>query len=199
MTQLAHALRVTHVMAMSSEQIVELENPGFRRSSRRTFRGTRPRGPVIDQEGREIPEELLEESRLEESVSDYRFDFRHSSANPFGILTREQRLARLEALAKLLDIAFILPGTRVRYGIDGIVRLIPVIGDLFATAFSLWLVREARALGAPWHVTARMLGNVAVDGVVGMVPLAGDAFDVLFRANMRNVRLLRRWLDKPPR
>ena len=59
--------------------------------------------------------------------------------------------------------------------------------------------REARALGAPWHVTARMLGNVAVDGVVGLVPLAGDAFDVLFRANMRNVRLLRRWLDKQPR
>jgi len=52
-----------------------------------------------------------------------------------------------------------------------------VIGDLFATAFALWLVREARALGAPWHVTARMLGNVAVDGVVGMVPFAGDAFD----------------------
>jgi hypothetical protein len=201
MTQLAHALHVTHVMAMSNAQIVELENPGFRRSSGRTFRGTRPRGPIIDQEGREIPEELLEESRLEEAVADqfHRFDFRHSSANPFGILTREQRLARLEALAKSLDIAFILPGTRVRYGIDGIVRLIPVIGDLLATAFSLWLVREARALGAPWHVTARMLGNVAVDGVVGMVPLAGDAFDVLFRANMRNVRLLRRWLDEQPR
>jgi hypothetical protein len=122
-----------------------------------------------------------------------------SSANPFGDLTREQRLARFEALAKLLDIAFILPGTKIRYGIDGIIRLIPVIGDLFATAFALWLVREARALGAPWHVTARMLGNVAVDGVVGMVPFAGDAFDVLFRANMRNVRLLRRWMDRQPR
>ena len=61
------------------------------------------------------------------------------------------------------------------------------------------LVREARALGAPWHVTARMLGNVALDGVVGMVPFAGDAFDVLFRANVRNVRLLRRWMDKQPR
>jgi len=58
---------------------------------------------------------------------------------------------------------------------------------------------EARALGAPWHITARMLGNVAVDGVVGLVPVAGDAFDVMFRANVRNVRMLKRWLDKQPR
>jgi Domain of unknown function (DUF4112) len=58
------------------------------------------------------------------------------------------------------------------------------------------VVYEARALGAPWHVTARMLGNVAFQGVVGTVPVAGDAIDVLFRANMRNARLLRRWLEK---
>jgi len=149
---------------------------------------------VIDQEGREIPEGLVEHGfrRLQ-------FDFAHSSANPFGDLTREQRLARFEMLAKLLDVVFILPGTKIRYGVDGILRLVPVVGDLLATAFSLWLVREARALGAPWHVTARMLGNVAVEGVVGMVPIAGDAFDVLFRANMRNVRLLRRWLERQPR
>ena len=110
-----------------------------------------------------------------------------------------QRMARLDALAKLLDVAFILPGTNIRYGIDGLIGLIPVVGDIITTAISLWLVREARALGAPWYLTARMLGNVAVDGVVGMVPLAGDAFDVMFRANMRNMRLLRRWLDKQPR
>ena len=131
--------------------------------------------------------------------SGFRFDFGHSSANPFANLTREQRLARLDALAKLLDVAFILPGTKIRYGIDGMIGLIPVVGDIITTAISLWLVREARALGAPWHVTARMLGNVALDGVVGMVPLAGDAFDVMFRANIRNVRLLRRWMDKQPR
>ena len=159
-----------------------------------TFRGSAARGPVIDQDGREIPAESIGEQ-----FQRFRFDFSHSSANPFGNLTREQRLARFEMLAKLLDVAFLLPGTQIRYGVDGIIRLIPVVGDIVATAFSLWLVREARALGAPWHVTARMLGNVAVDGVVGLVPLAGDAFDVLFRANMRNVRLLRRWLDKQPR
>lgn len=176
---------------MANEDII---SPNSRAFSRGPVRAGRPQGPVIDQEGREIPQ-----SSLRGGFRQFQFDFAHSSANPFGDLTQEQRLARFEALAKLLDIAFLLPGTKVRYGVDGIIRLIPVVGDLLATAFSLWLVREARALGAPWHVTARMLGNVAVDGVVGMVPLAGDAFDVLFRANMRNVRLLRRWLEKQPR
>jgi hypothetical protein len=177
-------------MAMANEEIF----PGGPARSRAPFRGTAARGPVIDQEGREIPAETLGER-----FHRYRFDFDHSSANPFGNLTREQRLARLEALAKLLDIAFILPGTKIRYGVDGIIGLIPVVGGIVATALSLWLVREARALGAPWHVTARMLGNVAIQGVVGTVPVAGDAFDVLFRANMRNVRMLRRWIDRQPR
>jgi len=158
------------------------------------FGGARTRGPVIDQEGREIPE-----ATLRSPFESFRFDFGHSAANPFGNLTREQRLARLEAIAKLLDVAFVVPGTNVRYGIDGLIGLIPVIGDIITTAISLWLVREARLLGAPWHITARMLANVALDGVVGMVPLAGDAFDVMFRANIRNVRMLRRWLDKQPR
>ena len=152
----------------------------------------RAKGPIIDQDGREIPE-----AELRPFPGGFRFDF--GGASPFGNLSREQRLARLEAVAKLLDVAFILPGTNIRYGIDGIIGLIPVVGDIIATALSLWLVREARALGAPWHVTARMLGNVAIQGVVGTVPVAGDAFDVLFRANMRNARLLRRWLDRQPR
>jgi len=130
---------------------------------------------------------------LRELFPGSRFDF-----DLFGNLTREQRLARLDVAAKLLDVAFVLPGTKIRYGIDGIIGLIPIVGDLIATALSLWLVREARALGAPWHVTARMLANVAIQGVVGTVPVAGDAFDVLFRANMRNARILRRWIEKQP-
>ncbi len=166
-------------------------------TSRATFSGTEARGPIIDQDGQEVRPETLEQG-----FRQFQFEFGKDgqfSANPFGNLTREQRLARLEAIAKLLDVAFIVPGTNIRYGIDGLIGLIPVVGDIITTAISLWLVREARALGAPWYVTARMLGNVALDGVVGMVPFAGDAFDVMFRANMRNVRLLRRWLDKQPR
>jgi Domain of unknown function (DUF4112) len=195
MTQLASTPRVTHVMAMSNEEILapnaRSRSGSSGRTSGATFGGQQARGPIIDQDGREIPE-------FGSPFGGFRSDFRHSAANPFGDLTREQRLARLEAIAKLLDIAFILPGTKIRYGVDGIIGLIPVVGDIIATALSLWLVREARALGAPWHVTARMLGNVAIQGVVGTVPVAGDAFDVLFRANMRNARLLRRWIDGQP-
>lgn len=184
-------------MTMSDDEISVRGRPRSGRTSRATFSGPEARGPIIDQDGREIPPESLEQG-----FRDFRVEFGQANpfqANPFGNLTREQRLARLEAIAKLLDIAFVLPGTNIRYGIDGLIGLIPVVGDIITTAISLWLVHEARALGAPWHVTARMLGNVAVDGVVGMVPFAGDAFDVMFRANMRNVRLLRRWLDKQPR
>ena len=176
-------------MGMHDSDISLGRRPRSGRTSRAEFRGAEARGPIIDQDGREIPHDSVRDGFRE-----FRFDF--NTANPFGNLSREQRLARLEAVAKLLDVAFILPGTKIRYGVDGLIGLIPVVGDLIATAFSLWLVREARALGAPWYVTARMLGNVAVQGVVGAVPVAGDAFDVLFRANMRNARLLRRWLDR---
>jgi uncharacterized protein DUF4112 len=177
-------------MAMSNEDIFTPKRTRERPSSGRA----QGRGPVIDQDGHEIPD-----PSLRGQFENFRIDFGHSSANPFGNLTREQRLARLDAIAKLLDVAFILPGTNIRYGIDGLIGLIPVVGDLITTAISLWLVREARALGAPWHITARMLGNVALDGVVGIIPVAGDAFDVMFRANVRNVRMLKRWMDKQPR
>jgi hypothetical protein len=179
-------------MTMSDDDILTPRKSRSGERSRARFSDREARGPIIDQEGHEIRPETLDRGFRE-----FRFEF--GKDNPFGNLTREQRIARLEAIAKLLDVAFILPGTNIRYGIDGLIGLIPVVGDIITTAISLWLVREARALGAPWHITARMLGNVAVDGVVGMVPFAGDAFDVMFRANMRNVRLLRRWLDKQPR
>jgi hypothetical protein len=177
-------------MAMSDDDIY---TPPRSRSGPPFRERAAGRGPVIDQEGREIPD------AGPRAQFEGLFDLGNSSANPFADLTREQRLARLDAIAKLLDVAFIVPGTNFRYGIDGLIGLIPVVGDIITTAISLWLVREARALGAPWHITARMLGNVAVDGVVGLVPVAGDAFDVMFRANVRNVRMLKRWLDKQPR
>src|SRR5204863_7685725 len=123
---------------------------------------------------------------LEQGFCEFRFEFGKDSpfaGNPFGNLTREQRIARIEAIAKLLDVAFVLPGTNIRYGIDGLIGLIPVVGDIITTAISLSVVREARAHGALWHITARMLGNVAADGVDGIVPRAGDALAVMLRAD----------------
>lgn len=178
-------------MTMANNQAFRQPHAG--RTSRASFSAAEARGKIIDQEGHEIPQEPLGSS-----FGGVHFDFRHSVANPFGHITREQRLKRLEAVAKILDVAFVLPGTKVRYGVDGIIGLIPVVGDIIATGLSLWVVHEARALGAPWHILARMLGNVAFQGAVGTVPIAGDAIDVLFRANMRNARLLRKWLEKQP-
>jgi hypothetical protein len=108
--------------------------------------------------------------------------------------SRAERIARLDALANLLDTAFILPGTNIRFGFDAMIGLIPGIGDAITTVMSLYIVQEARALGAPRHVIARMLANVALDGIVGAVPFLGDAFDVMWRANRRNMTLLRNHL-----
>jgi len=110
--------------------------------------------------------------------------------------SRRERVARIDALATLLDTAFVIPGTNVRFGIDALIGLVPGIGDAVTTAMSLYIVHEARQLGAPAHVIARMIGNVVLDGLVGAVPLVGDAFDVAFRANRRNMRLLRDWMDR---
>ena len=113
--------------------------------------------------------------------------------------SRRERVARLDALATLLDTAVLIPGTNFRFGLDALIGLVPGIGDAVTTAMSLWIVHEAHQLGAPKHVIARMLGNVALDGVVGAVPLIGDAFDVMWRSNRRNMRLLQQWLDREDR
>jgi hypothetical protein len=168
-------------------------------------RGGAKRPPIIDQDGNEVhPGGGFGAGRARASGFEFQgADFQSLSGAlggmSFGPLTREQRFARIDALSKLLDVAFVLPGTNIRYGIDGLIGLVPVVGDILTTAISLWIVREARALGAPKHVVARMLGNVALDGVVGLVPFAGDAFDVMFRANVRNMRILKRWMDRQQR
>jgi hypothetical protein len=110
--------------------------------------------------------------------------------------SRRERIARIDALATLLDTAFLIPGTNIRFGLDALIGLVPGIGDAVTTAMSLFIVHEAHQLGAPAPVIARMLGNVAIDGIVGVFPLVGDAFDVMWRSNRRNMRLLLEWLDK---
>jgi hypothetical protein len=116
-----------------------------------------------------------------------------------GFRSRRERISRLDTLATLLDTVVLIPGTNIRFGLDAVIGLVPGIGDVITTAMSLFIVHEARQLGAPGHVIARMLGNVALDGLVGAVPLVGDAFDVVWRSNKRNMRLLYDWLESEHR
>jgi hypothetical protein len=103
---------------------------------------------------------------------------------------------RIEAMEGLLERAFRMPGTKYRIGLDSIVGLVPVLGDVVTAAMGAWLIWEARNLGMSKFHIARMTGNVAMDTALGFIPFAGDAFDFLFRSNTRNLRIIRRWLDK---
>lgn len=103
---------------------------------------------------------------------------------------------RVEALEKLLERSFVLPGINRPVGLDAALGLIPVVGDLAAAALGSWMVWEARNLGLSRFQLARMMGNVAFDAVLGFVPLVGDAADLMFRSNTRNLRIIRRHLDK---
>jgi hypothetical protein len=108
----------------------------------------------------------------------------------------EAALARITAVAKLMDSLFAIPGTRIRLGVDSLLGLVPVVGDLAAQAVAAYLIWEARQLGVPTLTMWRMVGNTVLDTVIGAVPLVGDAFDIAFRANMKNLRLLQRHLEK---
>ncbi|MBI1181029.1 MAG: DUF4112 domain-containing protein [Alphaproteobacteria bacterium] len=111
----------------------------------------------------------------------------------------EVTLARLEALARFLDSALCVPGTSIRLGADVLLDLLPGVGPLISTGLSLYLVVEARRLGAPGGMTARMLANVGIDLAISAVPVAGWVGDVFYRANLRNVALLRRHLEDAAR
>lgn len=115
---------------------------------------------------------------------------------PPGKLSADEQLAQLEWLADLLDSRFVIPGTNVRFGLDGVIGLIPVAGDIVSALISFYLISRAAELGlSPW-VKTRMVWNVALDTVVGAVPILGDMFDVSFKSNRRNVALARRYLAK---
>lgn len=103
---------------------------------------------------------------------------------------------RVEALERLLEGLVEIPVLRRKVGLDALVGLVPVAGDLIAAAMGLYLVWEARNLGMSRWQLARMLGNVGIDGLIGAVPLAGDLFDLLYRSNTRNLRIIRKHLDR---
>ena len=103
---------------------------------------------------------------------------------------------RLEAMETVLERAFVLPGINRPIGLDAIIGLIPVIGDLVTTAMGAWLVWEARNLGMSKFQLTRMAANIGIDTAVGAIPLVGDLFDFAFRSNTKNLRIIKRYLDK---
>lgn len=96
----------------------------------------------------------------------------------------------------LLERSFVIPGINRPVGLDALVGLVPVLGDIVAMGLGAYIVWEARNLGLPKWKLLRMAGNVAFDSAVGAVPVVGDLFDLLFRSNTRNLRIVKRHLDK---
>ena len=103
---------------------------------------------------------------------------------------------RVEAMEKLLERMFVLPGTNRQIGLDVLLDLIPVIGPATASLLGAWMVWEARNLGmSKWQI-ARMGGNIGVDFVLGAIPLIGAIPDFFFRSNSRNLRIIKAHLDR---
>jgi len=123
----------------------------------------------------------------------------HPGADKYDSRSRRAALDRLDMLATLFDTALIVPGTNIRFGVEALLRLVPGIGDAAASALSCYLLYEAYKLDVPKTLFARMVFNVVLEGTMGAVPLAGDAFDVFFRANRRNVALLREHFSRTGR
>jgi hypothetical protein len=108
----------------------------------------------------------------------------------------QREIDRLETLAHVLDDVFRVPGTRIRFGLDGVIGLIPGVGDAATGALAAYLALRARQLGLPAGVAVRMAANVGLDLAAGSIPVAGDLFDIAFKANRRNIELLKRELAK---
>jgi hypothetical protein len=120
-----------------------------------------------------------------------------SAAVPPGRAGRDDAArARLEAIARLLDSRWRVPGTGIRFGADAVLNLLPGVGLVAAKGVSAYLIWEARRLGVPTGTLLRMVGNVALDALISALPVAGWVGDVFYRANLRNMALLREHLDR---
>ncbi len=111
-------------------------------------------------------------------------------------LFRDRTLQRLEIL---LDEAFVIPGTGIRFGLDGIIGLVPGLGDVLAGLLSLIIPLAAWIRGVPYVTLARMAANLGIGVLVGSIPFFGDIFDIAWKANRRNYLLLTRHLGEPRR
>lgn len=120
------------------------------------------------------------------------------NTNPSPAPAQDRDLKHLEALSKLMDNQFVLPGTSFRFGFDGLLGLIPGVGDLIGLFVSGLLLRTMLRKGAGPILMLRMMGNVLLDAITGVVPFVGDLFDFGFKANRRNVEMLKKYYAENP-
>lgn len=104
----------------------------------------------------------------------------------------DHRIRQLESLADWMDSKFTLPGTKIKFGLDSLVGLIPGIGDTATLLVSAHIYRHAHSYNLPGHVKLRMLWNIFIDWLIGLIPVVGDLFDIKWKANRRNIELLKK-------
>lgn len=102
-----------------------------------------------------------------------------------------RRIQSLDVLSRLMDAQFRIPGTNIRFGLDAIIGLIPGVGDLSTFAVSSYMIILMARNGVSNYVLARMILNILIDTIIGSIPLIGDLFDVAYKANLKNMRLLK--------
>ncbi len=110
--------------------------------------------------------------------------------------TLKDDTSRLEILEHILDRAFVIPGTNIRFGIDPILGFVPVIGDTLSAVISLYVLNEARRMRLPWWKRGLMVKNIGADWLIGLIPFFGDLLDIGVRSNTKNVRILKEHLKK---
>lgn len=103
---------------------------------------------------------------------------------------------RVEAMEQLLERSFHIPGTKIPFGLDSVIGLVPVLGDIVTAVMGAYMVWEARNLGMSKWQLMRMTANVGIDTALGAIPLVGDAFDLVWRSNSKNLRIIKKHLDK---
>jgi hypothetical protein len=118
------------------------------------------------------------------------------AADFLGRMSHQERLNQVQFLARIMDEAFVLPGTRIRFGWDSILGVFPGLGDAITSAISLLIVHHAWQTGASPIVLARMLANIGLDFMLGAIPLVGDVLDFAWKANRKNARLLEQHLRR---
>lgn len=126
------------------------------------------------------------------------------NARDFDSMARNMKLGtdpasvrqRIEGMERLLEGLFTLPGTKRKVGLDVLLDVIPVGGSVIAAIMGSYLAWEARNLGMPKHAIVRMAGNIGFDALLGAIPFVGAIPDFFFRSNTRNLRIIKRHLDK---